>query len=110
MKACSTARRRCKAPPGPPTSRRAPRRTPARRRASGPSRPVDGYGTTRPLSGLPVDLLKANVSGIPDNAVEGVRRGGVFLFRAYAALLYMRSDHLERRLDSLSDGASLKPF
>lgn len=68
------------------------------------------YGLTKFLSAVPSDVLLKTTQGIPGPALEGIRWSGALLFRAYTAFLYMRSDTLERRLDTLPTSSPLRPF
>jgi hypothetical protein len=68
------------------------------------------YGLTRWLSGVPLAILRQGAPPIPDQELNVIRWRSVFIFRAYTAFVYMRSEHLERGLDNLSDDSCLLPF
>lgn len=68
------------------------------------------YGLSKLLSGLEPDILRGGVIGIPAPELEGIRWAGIFMIRAYVCLVYMRSEVLERKLDSVATTSPLRPF
>lgn len=68
------------------------------------------YGFTRWISGIPTDVLKQGAPPMPEAELDAVRRRSVFLFSAYCAFVYMRSEQLEGGLDKITESSALWPF
>ena len=47
---------------------------------------------------------------VSDQAIRGGRLRASAVFMVFSALCYMRSEHLERGLDNVPEGSSLRPF
>lgn len=67
------------------------------------------YGLSNFLSGASLSTLASNTN-IPGPAINAIRWNGVFVLRGYIAMVYMRSDHLERGLDNIPDPSPISPF
>lgn len=68
------------------------------------------YGVTKYLCNEDIQGLKSNLKQITDSKMESIRWRSVFVFRAYTAFVYMRSDTLEKGLDNVDNSSSIKPF
>lgn len=64
------------------------------------------YGATKRLSSLD-DVIFAGGVAIPLSAIPAIKLRSVVLLRLYVAIVYMRSDILERGLDSAPEGSLL---
>ena len=58
--------------------------------------------TLRSLLNIPSDVSNSDL--------DGNRWRSAFIHRAYATFVYMRSEHLEKRLDYVKDNSPIRPF
>lgn len=69
------------------------------------------YGLANKIDQLPTNILQPNDSMlIPEPAIRGIRHSAITLFCAYTAFVYMRSNHLEKGLDQVSDNSILVTY
>lgn len=69
------------------------------------------YGLSKLLAILDRKTLHGKLTyKIPDDELERIRWTGVFLIKTYVSLVYMRSEVLERGLDTLPPESPLLPF
>lgn len=67
------------------------------------------YGATKLLASLDENAFSGGLP-IPSGELAGIRHTSVLLLRLYASLVYMRSDTLERGLDSVLVDSKLSLF
>ncbi len=67
------------------------------------------YGATKLLDSLD-DKTFSGGTAVPNNQLRGIRQTSVVLLRLYTSLVYMRSEHLERGLDTVPDQSELNAF
>ncbi|WP_240096519.1 hypothetical protein [Thermomonas flagellata] len=67
------------------------------------------YGAIKRLSSLD-DVIFAGGVAIPPSAIPAIKLRSVVLLKLYVALVYMRSDILERGLDSAPEGSLLELY
>ncbi|MEM4204873.1 MAG: hypothetical protein QXS54_12465 [Candidatus Methanomethylicaceae archaeon] len=68
------------------------------------------YGVTRWLTSLPHKVLSINAPSLPTEELDRIRWSAVFFFRAYTTFIFMRSEHLERGLDTIPEDSPIRPF
>lgn len=68
------------------------------------------YGLSNFISGASLDVLKSNIVGMPDDAMEGIRWNSVILLRGYIAMVYMRSDQLETGINNLEEASPIYAY
>lgn len=67
------------------------------------------YGATKLLDSLDDKTFSGGIT-VPSNQLQGIRQTSVVLLRLYTSLVYMRSEHLERGLDTVPDQWELNAF